>query len=244
MVYAIIPARGGSKGVPRKNLLPLGGYPLIAYSIAAAKAARSIERVLVSTDSEEIAETARRFGAEVPFLRPAAISGDRSNDAEFMSHAIGWLRQNGPAVPEYLVHLRPTTPFRSPELIDEAAKLILSVPAATSLRSGHEASESPFKWFLKDENGFFTGLSPAYSNDELNKPRQAFPPVYIPDGYVDIISTAAFEKSGLLHGPKMVGFVSPVCREVDTQRDFEYLEFELKKTGSPLLDQLRAEFPI
>lgn len=244
MIYAIIPARGGSKGIPRKNLLPLGGYPLIAYSIAAAKAARSVDRVLVSTDSEEIADTARRFGAEAPFLRPAEISGDAAGDAEFMAHALGWLRQHEAAVPEYLVHLRPTTPLRDPALLDEATRRMLAVPDATSLRSGHEASESPFKWFLRGEGGCFTAISRDYSNDDLNKPRQAFPKVYIPDGYVDIVRTAAFEGSGLLHGPKMLGFVSPPCHEVDSARDFEYLEFELGRTGSPLLEKLKAEFPL
>jgi len=244
MIYAIIPARGGSKGVPRKNLLPLGGYPLIAYSIAAAKAAREVARVIVSTDSEEIAETSRRFGAEVPFMRPPEISGDLSGDSGFMSHAISWLRQNEGVVPQYILHLRPTTPLRLPALLDEAIGLMRAAPGATSLRSGHEASESPFKWFLRGHDGFFTGISPDYSNDDLNKPRQAFPTVYVPDGYVDIISPAAFEASGLLHGPRMLGFVSPRCHEVDSLRDFDYLEYELKKNGSPLLDKLRTEFPL
>lgn len=244
MIYAIIPARGGSKGIPGKNLRPLGGYPLIAYSIAAARLARGIDRVIVSTDSEEIAGVARRFGAEVPFMRPEALAGERSVDSEFMAHAIDWFGKNETAVPAYLVHLRPTTPLRSTELIEAAVKLILSQPAATSLRSAHEASESPFKWFLLGKDGFFNGIVPGYSNDDLNKARQTFPPVYVPDGYVDIINTAAFMASGLLHGPRMLGFVSPHCHEVDALQDLEYLEFEIKKTGSPLLEHLKAEFPL
>lgn len=244
MIYAIIPARGGSKGVPRKNLLPLGGYPLVAYSIAAARLAGRIDRVLVSTDSEEIAAVARQFGAEVPFLRPAELSGDTAGDAGVMSHALEWFRGNSVPLPEYLVHLRPTTPLRRPALLDEAVKLLMSHPEATSLRSAHEAPETPFKWFRLEETGFFTGIFPGYTNDELNKPRQAFPQAYIPDGYVDMIDTGSFEKTGLLHGPSLLAFVSPPCREIDTPEDFNYLEFELKRSGSELLDHLRKEFPL
>ncbi len=242
-IYAIIPARGGSKGVPGKNLRALAGYPLLAYSIAAAKLSGRISRVVVSTDSAEIAETGRRFSAETPFLRPAALAGDNSGDAEFMSHALGWFKENEAAVPEYLVHLRPTTPLRDPKLIDAAIELIGSKPEATSLRSAHPAPESPFKWFLRSPDGFFSGIAPQYSNDELNKQRQSFPEVYVPDGYVDIIDAGAFLSSGLLHGPKMLAFVSPQCHEVDVPEDFDYLEFQIKQEGSVLLDYLKAGFP-
>ena len=243
-IYAIIPARGGSKGIPGKNLRPLAGYPLIAYSIAAAKLSGRINRAIVSTDSEEIAETARRFGAETPFLRPAALAGDSSGDAEFMRHALDWFKEKEGAVPQYLAHLRPTTPLRDPKLMDDAIELICSRPEVTSLRSAHPAAESPFKWFLCGPEGFFSGIAPQYSNDELNKPRQSFPEVYIPDGYLDIIDTAAFLSTGLLHGPRMLAFVSPLCHEVDVPEDFDYLEFEIKRGGSVLLDYLKAKFPI
>ena len=227
-IYAIIPARGGSKGVPGKNLRPLAGYPLIAYSIAAAKLSSRINRAIVSTDSEEIAQTARRFGAETPFLRPATMSGDHSGDAEFMRHALEWFKKNETSVPKYLAHLRPTTPLRDPRLIDSA----------------HPAPESPFKWFLRGKEGFFTGIDPRYSNDDLNKPRQSFPEVYIPDGYIDIISAGAFLSTGLLHGQRMLAFASPRCHEVDVPEDFDYLEFEIKRGGSVLLDYLKAGFPL
>lgn len=243
-VYAIIPARGGSKGVPGKNLRPLAGYPLIAYSVAAAKLALSIDRTVVSTDSEEIAAAAKRFGAEIPFLRPTSLAGDGSGDAGFMRHALDWFKSNESSVPEYLAHLRPTTPLRDPSVLQKAVDLILSRPEATSLRSAHAAPESPFKWFLRAGEGYFSGIIPQYSNDELNNPRQSFPEVYVPDGYIDIINASAFASSGLLHGPRMLAFVSPRCHEVDVPEDFDYLEFEIKKNGSPLLDWLKAEFPI
>ena len=101
ITIAIIPARGGSKGIPGKNIAPLLGHPLIAYSIAAAHASRGVSRTIVSTDSEEIAAISRRYGAEVPFMRPAELSTDISTDRDFLIHAINWLKEHenyGPIV--------------------------------------------------------------------------------------------------------------------------------------------------
>jgi len=243
MIYGIIPARSGSKGVPGKNIKLLGGYPLITYTIAAAKMAKNISRTIVSTDSMEIASIAKKYGAEVPFLRPVELSGDKSPDIDFVIHAINWLQQNEKKTPDYLVHLRPTTPLRNPIIIDKAIQEIRSCVEATSLRSGHPAAESPFKWFFRDEQGFFKGILPEYSNDFINAPRQLFPTVYIPDGYVDVLKTSFIMESGTLHGNKMIGFVSPVCAEVDRTEDFEFLEFELKKGNEPVFEYLKAHFP-
>ena len=110
-VVALIPARAGSKGVPGKNIRLLGGYSLLAWSIAASLKTKSIDRVIVSTDSEEYATLARELGADVPFLRPAELSGDRSTDYDFVLHSLNWLRENS-SEPDYIVHIRPTTPFR------------------------------------------------------------------------------------------------------------------------------------
>ena len=120
MVTALIPARGGSKGVPRKNIKDLGGFPLIAYSIAAAKISKVISRIIISTDDEEVAVTAKRLGGEVPFMRPAELATDTSTDIDFVHHAMEWLQQNEGHIPEYFVHLRPTTPLRDAELMDAA----------------------------------------------------------------------------------------------------------------------------
>ena len=147
---AIIPARSGSKGVPGKNINLLGGIPLFAYSILAAKMMPEVERVIVSTDSKEYAELANKFGAETPFIRPDDISGDKSSDLDFFIHALEWFKLNEGAIPEFLLHLRPTTPLRDPKIMSEAVQLFLTKKEASSLRSGHVASESPFKWFLHD----------------------------------------------------------------------------------------------
>lgn len=238
---AIIPARSGSKGVPDKNVALLGGHPLISYSIAAAKLA-GIERVWVSTDSEEYAAVARRYGAETPFLRPAAISTDHSTDFEFMLHAMEWMAEHESEVLEYWLHLRPTTPLREPQVIRQAIDSILEHPEANSLRSGHEAPESPFKWFLKGEDGFFQGLRDDLTPQKVNLPRQLFPSAYIPDGYIDIVRSSHVLHHQTLHGDRMLVFESPRCTEIDTRADFEYLEYQVLQQVFPLqkyLDQFK-----
>ena len=145
-VVALIPARRGSKGVLGKNIKPLAGFPLIAYSIKAALKSKLIDRVIVSTDSEEYAEIAISYGAEVPFIRPVNISGDKATDAQFFEHVIKWFVEEGEKVPKYLVHLRPTTPLRSFEIIDGAIKEFVD-SNYSALRSCHKMTESSYKTF-------------------------------------------------------------------------------------------------
>lgn len=240
--YAIIPARGGSKGVPGKNIRLLGGFPLIAYSVIAARLALGIDRVIISTDSEEIASVAKKYGGEVPFLRPPELAQDRSPDRDFVVHALEWFVVNEGAAPDFLVHLRPTTPLRDPSVVSRGVQEFINCPSATSLRSAHPCSESPFKWFLLKDDGFYTGIQ-TDDMDMLNQPRQMFPTVYIPDGYVDVLRASFVTSSNSIHGKKVMGFVSPVCLEVDTLEDFQALEFQLQREGSPLLDYLKENFP-
>lgn len=239
---ALIPARGGSKGVPHKNIKLLKGFPLIAYSIVLAQLSQKIQRVIVSTDSEEIAEIAKKFGAEVPFMRPDSFSGDKSPDYEFVNHALEWLATHEGKVPEYIVHVRPTTPLRIPSVVDNAIEAFVKSKDATSLRSGHKASESPFKWFLKSEQGFFKSIADGVSNEEANAGRQQFPNVYIPDGYVDVIKTSFVCENGILHGEKLMAFESPTCYEVDEEEDFMLLEYQIHKKGSIIYDYLEDNF--
>jgi CMP-N-acetylneuraminic acid synthetase len=242
-VVALIPARGGSKGVPRKNIIPLGGYPLIAYPIAAALLSKHISRVIVSTDDEEIASVARAFGAEVPFMRPAELAQDNSTDLSFVEHAIGWLRANEGEVPEYLVELRTTTPLRKPEDIDAAVELFKAAPEATSLRSAHEIHESPYKLF-GIENGYYAGLYPDDPRPEYyNLPRQTFPPVYQPNGYVDILKASFIEKNHNQHGNKMLPYITSDNGEIDTLNDLTFVQFRLERNTWEILEWLKSNFP-
>ena len=234
-VIAIIPARGGSKGVPHKNIIELNGHPLLAYSIAAAKLA-GVERVLISTDSEEYAEIAKHYGAEVPFLRPDELSNDQSTDYDFMRHAMEWVRANEGIEPEYWLHIRPTTPLRDPIVLKQAIKTIKNDPNATSVRSGHEAPESPFKWLMKDEKGYFIGLRKDLTSEKVNLPRQSFPHVYVPNGYIDIARISHVLKSKTLHGNRMIVFETPPIDEIDTKEDLEYVKFKIKNNSSLLTE--------
>lgn len=237
---AIIPARGGSKSVPKKNIREFKGHPLIAYSIGAASMANGIDRIIVSTDSPEIAEIAKKYGAEVPFIRPSEYARDDSPDIEFVQHMIGWLAENENSIPEYLVHLRPTSPIRNYEIIDDAIAMIKQDNRATSLRSGSRCIHPPFKWFQVGANGYFEPLMPGLTNDEVNNPRQEFPDVYIPNGYVDILKSDFIISSGLMHGRNMIGYRTEEIPDIDTELDIKKLEIypELKNVLEKIIDYL------
>jgi CMP-N,N'-diacetyllegionaminic acid synthase len=227
-IMALIPARSGSKGVPHKNIKLLGGHPLIEWSIAACKSTVSIDTIVVSTDSEEYAQLSRKMGAEVPFLRPAQIAGDRSTDHDFIKHALDWFSQNG-GEPEYIVHIRPTTPFRDPDLIDKAVSAFINHPQATALRSVHPMSESAYKTFEIAPDGQLKRVaSESTELDVANNPRQQFPTTYIANGYVDVLASAFIRKTQLIHGNNVLPFITPVVTEVDTREDFFMLEMELQ----------------
>ena len=189
-IIAIIPARAGSKSVIDKNIKNLSGFPVLAYSIAAAKLSKRINRVIVSTDSNHYASIAKEFGAEVPFLRPKKYSSDKSIDREFFLHAIDWFKNNEKQIPKVFVHLRPTTPLRLPKIIDDAIDNFLENRQASSLRSAHIAPESPMKWFIKEKNYF-----KSFVNVEIsNLPKEMFKETYIPNGYIDIVKTSELIK--------------------------------------------------
>jgi len=241
-VIGLIPARGGSKGIPGKNIRLLDGHPLIAYSIVLSKMSRSIDRTIVSTDSEEIAGVARHYGAEVPFLRPERFAADSSPDIDFVRHFLDWFEENEGYRPRYIAHIRPTTPVREPELIDRAVDKIVRHPDATALRSVHETRESPYKLF-GIENGYLAGLFPDDPRPEYyNLPRQAFPPVYHPNGYVDIIKSETVLSTGSLHGPKILSFVTPVSAELDTEDDFDFIEFTLRRRRNSVHEALKEQY--
>lgn len=238
-VIAIVPARSGSKSMVDKNIALLSGHPLIAFSIAVAKCSSLISRVIVSTDSAKYAEIAVRYGAEVPFIRPAEFSTDTSTDRDFLVHAMEWLEESEKKKPEYWVHLRPTTPLREPVLVDQAIKAIRGNANSTSLRSGYRAPESPLKWFVKDKRGYFKGLLNDDNNAETyNLPKEAFEAVFVPDGYVDVLRRSFVMSNTTIHGDIMIGFESPVSIEVDSIAEFEYLQYQLDKRGSTLLKYL------
>ena len=187
----LIPARGGSKSIPRKNIRTLAGHPLIAYSIAAGLAAlqQSGEafsgRVIVSTDDPEIAAISRQYGAETPFLRPAEFSQDNTLDLPVFQHALEWLEQNESYQPQIIVQLRPTSPFRRAWHVSESIQRLAAHPEADAIRTVCVPFQNPFKMWRIAADGFMTPLIQTEHAEPYNMPRQLLPDVYWQTGYVD-----------------------------------------------------------
>jgi len=200
-VLALIPARGGSKGVPRKNIRDFAGAPLIAYSIAAALQAELITRVIVSTDDEEIAAVAREWGAETPFLRPADLAQDDTTDLPVFEHALQWLRENENYQPGIVIQLRPTSPIRPVGLLDEAIKKLLEHPEADCVRGVVPSGQNPFKMWRIGGNGQLEPLlSLPNMKEPYNAPRQELPKTYWQTGHVDVIRASTILEKGSLTG--------------------------------------------
>lgn len=206
-ILALIPARGGSKSIPRKNLLPIAGKPLIAYSIEHALMSRHVTRTVVSTDDPEIASVARACGAEVPFMRPAEFAQDLSTDLEVFRHALTWLRERDRYECDLVVHLRPTGPVRRVEVIDRAIEVMLADQNADALRSVSWPTETPYKmWRIVDGH-----LEPLLDlpgvSEPYCRPRQSLPEVFWQNGYVDIVRPRVVLEDGLMCGRRIVPFV-------------------------------------
>jgi CMP-N,N'-diacetyllegionaminic acid synthase len=214
---ALIPARGGSKSIPKKNIIDLCGHPLIAYPIVHGK--RAGLDVYVSTDDGEIADVARGYGAKI-IDRPSELAQDNSGDLEVFRHAVESQKWSN-TLP--VVHLRATTPMVHSTVIKEAISTTSNFH--TSLRSAHETPESAYKYFtIKDGN--FEGLM----GTGHDLPRQLVPKTYKPNGYVDIVRPDWFMIAGAtLHGPRIYPFITPVTPEVDSMEELEYIAWLMSK---------------
>lgn len=228
-ILALIPARGASKSIPRKNLLMLAGRPLISYSIAQALASRHITRVVVSTDDDEIAAVALSCGAEVPFRRPAEFAQDRSTDLEVFRHALTVLRDAHAYAPAGVVHLRPTGPVRTVARIDEAIELFLQHPEADSLRSVVVPQHTPYKMWRIVDGQLEPLLDVAGVAEPYCEPRQSLPDVYWQNGYIDIVRPHVILEQGLMGGRRILPFVmhEPVL-ELDYPEDVARIEAALR----------------
>ena len=228
-IVALIPARSGSKGVPGKNIKPLAGFPLIAYSIKAALKSKLIDRVIVSTDSEEYANIAREYGAEVPFLRPSELSGDKATDTDFFKHAIDWFIENEGEVPEYFAHLRPTTPLREPNVIDAALKSFIGSDF-TALRSVHKMTESSYKSFEIEDGKLKCLCGGNFDIESANLARQAYPSTYDANGYIDVVRSEMVIQKNLIHSDRVQAYVTDVSYEIDELSDIDFLEYLINKS--------------
>jgi CMP-N-acetylneuraminic acid synthetase len=188
-VLTIIPARGGSKGLPRKNLHSFLGHPLIAFSIAAATQAKTVSRTIVTTDDEEIANVSKKYGAEVPFMRPSDLARDDTPDLPVFKHALGWLAKNEDYHPDIVIHLRPTSPVRPRSCVDDGVQLLMDHPEASSVRGVVPSSQNPHKmWWVDSNNGQMIPLLQVEGIAEpYNSPRQALPKTFWQTGHIAAI---------------------------------------------------------
>jgi len=242
-ILAIIPARGGSKGIPRKNIRLFAGYPLIAWSIAAAKQSSLVTRVIVSTDDEKIAEVAREWGAETPFLRPAELAQDKTTDLPVFEHALKQLEEVEGYRPEIVVQLRPTSPIRPKSMVDDAIRVLLDHQDADCARGVVPAGQNPFKmWrFSGDDKPLGQLLEVPGIAEPYNAPRQILPPVYWQTGHIDVIRAATIIEKKSLTGDVIYPLViNPIYTvDIDTLPDWAkyeaviYSGLEVVSPGKP-----------
>jgi N-acylneuraminate cytidylyltransferase len=224
---AFIPARLGSKRVPGKNIRPLAGHPLLAYTIAPAIESGVFSSVIVSTDSEEIAAVARHYGAEVPFLRPAAFGGDTSPDIEWLEHALTELRAGGRSWDAFSI-LRPTSPFRSAVSIRRAFERFTSQAGVDSLRAVEKCTQHPGKmWVIRGERMFplmpfeLGGGQPWHST-----PYQALPLVYVQNASLEIAWTRVVFERRTIAGDVIVPFVTEGYEGFDINDPYDWMVAE------------------
>lgn len=227
-ILALIPARGGSKGIPRKNIRSFAGYPLIAWSIAAAKQSSLVTRVIVSTDDEEIAAVAREWGAETPFLRPTELAQDKTTDLPVFEHALKWLEEVEGYRPDVVIQLRPTSPIRPLTMVDDAIRILLNHDDADCVRGVVPAAQNPFKmWRFNGEN---KPLNPLLQVDGIaepyNAPRQILPPVYWQTGHIDAIRIATITQKKSLTGDVIYPLLIDPKYTVDIDTPADWAKYE------------------
>ena len=220
-VLAIIPARGGSKGIKRKNLVPLAGKPLLVHSIEHAHASRCVTRVLVSTEDREIADVAREAGAEVPFMRPDILAGDTVLDLPVFKHVLDTLMELESYVPDLIVHLRPTTPLRRDGWIDDAVERLWTNARADSIRSVSAPAQHPYRVFRIGGDGFLDAIMRHEHPMPYLLRRQDLPAMYYYNCVIDITRPATIQKMNSMTGDHILPFVMEPddVIDIDSPRD-------------------------
>lgn len=225
-VIALIPARGGSKGIPKKNIKLFKKEPLIAHSIKLSQQSTLISDIIVTTDCEEIANISRKYNASVPFMRPSEISMDLSLDSEFIEHYINWAIENN-KLPDLIVQMRPTYPNRTLSHLNKMIDIMINNPEYTSLRTVIEMTKSPYKMYRNIDNI----LVPLFEEvDGLKEPynncRQNLPDIYLHNGYIDIIRVSSYLKTKSITGDKIYPYImnKDEVYDIDSIEDWEKAE--------------------
>lgn len=233
-VLALIPARGGSKSIPRKNIRPFSGHPLVAYSIAAGLQAKTVTRVIVSTDDEQIASISNHYGAETPFLRPENLAQDDTTDLPVFIHALDWLEHNEGYYADIVVQLRPTSPIRSPSLVDDAVQLLIGTTGADSVRGVVLSGQNPYKMWRINAQGHLQPLIPLPGISEpYNAPRQVLPTTYWQTGHIDVIHVATIQQKDSMSGDVILPIVinPSYMVDIDTELDWQRAEWQVAQSS-------------
>lgn len=222
-VIAIIPARGGSKGIKRKNLVDIMGLPLVVYSIRHALLSELVNRVIVSTDDEEIRRVAVQYGAEAPFLRPSEIALDWTLDLPVFEHALNFLRLEEGYYPDQVVHLRPTAPLRRPEWIDQAVRLLAEHPEADSVRSVSPPDKHPYRIFRIGPDGYLDPIMKHEHPVPYLLRRQDLPTMYYYNCVIDVTRPRTIFEKHSMTGDRMLPFIMDADEsfDIDSPRDLE-----------------------
>jgi len=222
----LITARGGSKSIPQKNIKMLAGKPLIAWTIEAAQESKGLSRVIVSTDDEKIAEVARQWGAEVPFIRPAELALDDSSSISVVLHAINWMEESEGFSPDYVMLLQPTSPLRTAEDIDQSIELARK-KRAVAVVSVCEAVHHPYdcKRVLGDET-----LADFISTDIVYLRRQDLPPAYALNGAIYLCQRMSLLREQTFYPEGTIAYIMPPDRslDIDTMWDWHLAELIIK----------------
>lgn len=228
-IVAIIPARSGSKSVPHKNIRIINGKPMLAYSIEHAQQSRLINRVIVSTDSEEYAEIARKYGAETPFIRPEEYATDTALDIDVFDHCLTYLKNEEGYEADIVVQLRPTYPIRNPEDIDRMITMLMENEKADSVRSMALATEIPYKMWKKGPDG--TILPIATDIPECyNMPRQELPTAYYQNACIDVVRGRVILEEHSMSGKVILGYEMKENFDIDTEKEMLRAQNQMKIT--------------
>ncbi len=231
-VVAIIPARGGSKGIPGKNIIDLGGKPLIYYSIKHAIESKFCDRVIVSSDSDEINKISKDLGAEVLFKRPSEIAASATLDYPVFKHAIKYLNQSEEWYPDIVVHLRPTSPYRDKALIDEGIELLVKNQGIDSVRSVSLVDQHPFRMFKIDNDGLISPYVDTDDGEPFLLRRQDLPELYYYNCVLDVTWSKTIMEKESMTGKKIKPLIinHSDSFDIDTMHDLEVVK-SLKASG-------------
>ena len=231
-IWAIIPARSGSKNLKNKNIVLLNKKPLLAHTIDSAFKSKMFEKVLVLTDSQRYANIAKKYGAEIPFLRPKSISKDKSTDNELYVYMLKYFYKNNIDTPNFFAHLSPVVPIRKNKIIEKGIKFFFKKKKndLQTMRSVSEMVQPAYK-MMRIVNGKLCSIKKKdFDLNKLNKPRQSYERTYIPNGLIDIISKKNLELNKTTHSKKTIPFlVDQMYVDIDDKTDLLYAKYLFEK---------------